>query len=263
MLIVANQFVDKNRVLTLEISSTEISVLEVDRGRVIRWAKQSLEPGIIDDEMVLDHQALGEAIRLLISSIGVRSNDIIVSISGLYSLSRILSVPVPPGEEVTQQAVVDIAMEMLPISEEEMYISWQSMGSMEGGQKVLVVSVPRDIVDGEIRALKIARINPRILDLKAIAVARAVNKQQALIINTGQTSYDIIMVVNGVVEIMRTTAWKSDVLSPEERLDHLALGLDLTVGFYDSNHTDHPFDPATPLVVTGHLSADDSIIEML
>ena len=79
MLIITNQFGEKNRVLTLDINSTEISIIEVDRGRIIRWAKQSLEPGIFDDEVVVDHHALGEAIRQLISSIGVKTKDIIVS----------------------------------------------------------------------------------------------------------------------------------------------------------------------------------------
>ncbi len=249
--------------LTLDINSTEISIVEVDRGRVIRWAKQSLEPGIFDDEVIVDHHALGEAIRKLISSIGVRTRDIIVSVSGLYSLSRVVLVSVPPGGEVSHQAVVDAATEVMPISEDEMYISWQNLGSIEKGQQVLVVSVPRDMIDGEMRAIKIAGINPRVLDLKAMAVTRAVNKDQVLILNVEQTSYDIVMVVDGLVEIMRTTAWKPDALSPEERTDQLALGLELTVGFYDSNHIDNPFDSATPLVVTGRLSVDDKLIQML
>ena len=263
MLIITNQFGEKNRVLTLDISSTEISIIEVDRGRVIRWAKQTLEPGIFEEEVVVNHQLLGEAIRQLISSIGVRTKDIVVSVSGLYSLSRIVLVPVPPGEEVSHQAVVDAAIEVMPISEEEMYISWQHIGSVEGGQQVLVVSVPRDMIDGEMRAIKLAGINPRVLDLKAMAVTRAVNRDQALILNIEQTSYDIIMIVDGLVEIMRTTAWVPDALSPEERMDQLALGLELTVGFYDSNHVDHPFNSATPLIVTGHFSGDDKLIKML
>ena len=71
--------------VTLEISSTGISLIEVDRNRVIRWAKQALEPGIIEEEVVVNHQALGEAIKQLFSSSGVKSKGVIVSVSGLYS----------------------------------------------------------------------------------------------------------------------------------------------------------------------------------
>jgi hypothetical protein len=250
-------------VVTLEISTTEISLLEVEKGRVIRWATQSLEPGTIEEEVVVNHQALGDAIKQLISLSGVKSKDIIVSVSGLYSLSRNVIVAVPPGGEVTRQAVVDLATEVMPISEDEMYISWLKMGPLEEGQQVLVMSVPRDIIDSEMQALKIAGLNPRMLDLKAMALIRAINKKQALIINIGHTTYDIIMVVNGLVEVMRTTAWKPDGLTLEEELDQLVLNLELTVGFYNSSQVEHSLDPATPLFITGQLSSDSDLVAEL
>ena len=98
--------------LTLEINSTGISIIEVNRGRVIRWAKQSLEPGVIEEEVVVDYQAVGEVIKQLISSTGVKNKDIVVSVNGLYSLSRVVLIPVPPGEMVTHEAVVDAATEV-------------------------------------------------------------------------------------------------------------------------------------------------------
>ncbi len=249
--------------LTLEISSTDIRLMEVDRGKVIRWASQLLEPGIIEDEEVVDPQALGRAISRLISSTGVKGNSVVASVSGLYSLSRIVMVSVPPGGVVAHQAVVDAANEVMPLSEDEMYLSWQSTGATEGGHQVLVVSVPRDVIDGQMRGLRIAGASAHMLELKAMAVIRAVNRAQALIVNIESSSYDIIMVVNGLVEIMRTTAWKPDELSLEEKVDQLTLNLELTVGFYNSHHQEYLLDSDTPLFITGQMSGDIDLVELL
>ncbi|MFC2070643.1 pilus assembly protein PilM [Chloroflexota bacterium] len=249
--------------VTLEISSNEIRIMEVEKDRVIRWARQLLEPDVMDGELVVNPQALGAAIRRLMSSSGIKINEVVCSVSGLYSLSRVTLVSVPLGGSVSYQALLDAAYEVMPIVEDEVYLSWQYLGSIEGGQQNLVVSVPRDIIDGEMQALRVAGVSSRVLDLKAMAVIRAVNRKQALIINIESTSYDVILVVDGMAEIMRTNAWDPVELSMEERAEHLALNLELTTGFYNSQHTEYLLDPATPLIITGQMSEDDDLIGLL
>ena len=249
--------------VTLEISSTEIRLMETEGTKVIRWASLALEPGIFEDEVITDHQALSIAVRQLMSSSGINASNITVSVSGLYSLSRIVLVPTPLGEPITQQAVLEATEAVVPLPIEELYLSWQTIGSGGGGQQVLVVTVPRDMVDGEMRALKMAGLNPRVLDLKSMALARAVNKEQALILNVEATSFDTVLVINRVTEVMHTAAWQQEDLSLEDRAEQLALALELTVGFHDSRNPTSPVDPATPLFVTGEMSGDLALMETL
>jgi len=96
-----------------------------------------------------------------------------------------------------------------------------------------------------------------------MALIRAVNREQALILNIEPTSFDTVMVVNGIPEIMRTTAWQPGDLSLEDKAEHLAVALDLTVGFYNSHHPSFPLDPATPLFITGKMSGDFAMMEKL
>ncbi len=249
--------------VTLEINSTSIRLMEVEKGRVIKWASLSLEPGMFDGEVISDPQALGVAIKQLMRSSGIKGGNITASVSGLYSVSRIVTVPTPLGESVAPEAVLEAAMEVMTISEDEQYLSWQTIATGEGGQQVLVVGVPRDMVDGEMQALRAAGLNPRILDLKAMALVRAVNRGQALILNIEPSCFDMVMVVEGMTEIMRTTAWQPDELSVEDRAEHLAVALELMVGFYDSHHPGLPLDPDTPLFVTGQMSGDLVLMEKL
>ena len=125
------------------------------------------------------------------------------------------------------------------------------------------MGVPRDVIDTEVRALRAAGVNPRILDLKSIALARAVNKEQALILNINPSSFDIVIVTNGIPEVMRAIAWQQEDLTAEDEAEQLAVELELTVGFYNSHHPGSPLDPATPLLITGQMSRDLTLMERL
>jgi len=120
---------------------------------------------------------------------------------------------------------------------------------------VLVVGVPREVIDSEVRSLRVAGINPRTLELRTMALARAVGKEQALILNIEPSSFDIVVVVNGVPEIMRSIAWQQSDLAEEGRVEHLALTMELTVDFYNARHIDSPLDPAVPSLSPGRCPA--------
>jgi hypothetical protein len=109
-------------------------------------------------------------------------------------------------------------------------------------------------------------INPQIVELKAMALTRAVNREQALILNIEPSSFDIVIVVNGVPEIMRTVAWQQNGLTPEKEIDaveYLAANLETTVDFYNSHHLEIPLEANVPTFITGQMSADINLVEKL
>ena len=197
------------------------------------------------------------------TSSGIQGNEVIASVSGLYSVNRILTASELTGESTTPEAIVEAAKKVMPLPADEMYLSWKTIATGEGDQRVLVVGVPRDVIDTEVRALRAVGVNPRILDFKALALARAVNREQALILNIEPSNFDIVMVVNGLPEIMRTLAWEQDNLTLEDKVEHLVVTLELTAGYYDSIHPNTPLDPATPLFITGQMSGDLTLIEKI
>lgn len=249
--------------VTLEISSTDIKLMETSGGKVTSWASHSLEPDMFEEEVITDPQAFGATVKRLMASSGIQARDITISVSGLYSISRVVMVPTPLEQPVTEEAVFEAAAEVMPLSEEDLYVSWQTIAPGEGGQMVLVIGVPRDILDSEMRALKSVGINPRTLDLKTMALARAVNREKAIILNIEPNSFDIVLVVDGLTEVMRTTAWQEDEFSVEDAAEHLSSAVELTVSFYDSHHPGFPLDPATPLFITGQMSGNLALMEQL
>jgi len=251
------------RVVTLEIDTTAIRVMETSGRRVIKWASLSLEPTMTEGGVISDPQALGTAVKQVMSSSGIEAKDVIASVSGLYSVNRMLTVANLPGGAATQEAVLAAAEATMPLAMDEIYLAWQTISTSEDGRHLLAVGMPRDVIDAEVRALRAVGINPYLLDLKTMALARAVNKEQALILNIELSSFDIVIVVNGIPEVMRTIAWQQEDLTLEDRVEQLAVSLELTVGFYNSNHLDAPLDPATPFFITGQMSGNLALVEKL
>ncbi|MFC1939670.1 type IV pilus biogenesis protein PilM [Chloroflexota bacterium] len=249
--------------ITLEISSTSIRLMETEGEKVVKWASNPLEPGIMEGEVVSNPEALSAAIKELMNTSGINGNIITASVSGLYSLSRIILVPAHASGRLTPQTVREKAEEVIPLPEEEIYLSWQSIAPVEGEHQVLVVGVPRDVINSEMQAFRMAGISARLLDLKALALARAVNRKQALILNIEPTSFDTVVVINGITVIMRTTAWQPGNLSVEDKAEHLAVALELTVGFHNSHNPSLPIDRTIPLFITGEMSGDTALLENL
>ena len=84
-------------VVTLDIDSTAIRLLET-RGKVLKnWASASLESSEVatEEEASPEAEPLGSVVKELMNSSGIKARDIADSVSGLYSVSRIVPMPIP------------------------------------------------------------------------------------------------------------------------------------------------------------------------
>ncbi len=253
------------KIVTLDIDGDGIKLLEI-RGDVIRkWAHVAIAPNRADEEEILNRQSLRDAVKQLIGSSGTKLGRVSASISGLYSISRILPMPAVPSETNTQEFVRDVVGGVMPVSMDKMYLSWQILANAdsEGDGKMLAIGIPRIALDSEVGALRALGVHPRILELRAIALARAVNRKQAVIINMEPSSIDIVIVVDDVPEIMRTIAWQPGGLAVEDKVEQVAANLGLTVDFYNTHHFETSIDMNTPLFFTGQMSGDLELTDKL
>ena len=250
-------------VVTLDISRTHIRLMEARGGVVRRWADISYDPREIEPETVEGERALGAMVKQLMASSGIKASKVVASIDGLYTVSRIVPVANLPSTPTLEESVNDMAREVIPVSMESIYFSWQSISTGEDEPQVFAVGVPRGAIDSKIRALKHAGITPNVLELKTIALSRAVNRERAIILNIEPDSLDIVIVMQGVPEIMHSLAWQYDDLSGEDAVEYLATNLEMTVDFYNAHHVKLPFDVDNPLFITGQLSAEPDLVERL
>lgn len=250
-------------VVTLDVDSTGIRLLEISRGMVRRWASVSFDPGRGEGEVAPPQQALGVEVRRLMASSGIKAKKVIASISGLYSVNRLLPVSSLPLGITTQEAVQEVAKEIMPLSVDRVYLSWQTITVSEGEPQIIILGTPRETVDDEVRVLRLAGINPQVLELKTIALARAVGRERALILNIESSSLDVVVVADNLPRVMRTVAWQPGDFTEEEMVEYLATNLEMAADFYNSRNQESPLDATTPLFITGQMSTDLALVEKL
>ena len=241
------------RIVTIDIDSQAIKLLLVEDNRVEMWASAPLEDGIFEDGNSVDPQALAAQVRRLKRSSGIPSGDVVASMSGLFSVARLLSFPAG-----SQPMTLERAREAIP--GEGLRLIWQSIRMNGAGQDLLVIGANEERVNSEVGALRSAGLAPKVLELKSMALYRAVQKSQALIANVEASTIDIVLVIDGLPRVMRTITTVGDP-SAEELANQLARAFVQTVEYYNSSHDEEVSPEEIPLILVGAKGDDPSLRE--
>jgi len=241
--------------VTLNIGATSIRLLFVKGRQVKKWGSMPLAPGLVRDGLILQPKAVGATIDALFKSTKAPKEWVITSLTGLSFTYRTLSLPrMKPA--LLEEAIQRGARKEIPLPLEQLYLSWQAIGDKHNELDFFVLGVPRNLVDAVIQTLAEAAIKPCAMDLKPLALARAANRGDALIVSLEPDCFDIVVVANGIPTIMHTITPRGEGSSPEDNIRRLTDELSKTVKFYDSSHPESPLSRTTPLLLTGELSAD-------
>lgn len=250
-------------VTTLSIESTDLRYLTTSGGKVDKWGSVPLQPTLVERGLVTNANEMGRVIRTLFSDEGLDDQRVVTSLCALRSIPRLLTLPVLQAS-VMEQTIAREARKEMPVSLEDLYLSWQSMpGANENQQRIYVLGVPRDLVDAQIASLEAAGTRPSSMDLKPLALIRAVGQREAIILCLENDILDVVLVVDGLPAIVRTFSLAREHLDAQGRLDRMIEELSQTVRFYNDSHRSAPIHPGTAAYVMGKSVADGDAVEYL
>jgi Tfp pilus assembly PilM family ATPase len=248
--------------VTLNINANDIRAFSMKGGRVKKWGSTPLAPGLVRDGLILQPNAVAEAIHLLFETMKIPKKRVIVGVTGLSFTYRILSLP-KMAPELLDEAIQRAAKREMSLPVEELYLSWHDYGERDGGRDFFVLGVPRNLVTAVVETLTAAGIKPYIMDLKPLALARAPVKNDAIVVSMEPECFDIVLSVNGTTEVMHAVTPKSEGATINDHVKQLTDELSRTVKYYNSNHSESPLSTDTPLLLTGQLSADSAVGELI
>ncbi|MFQ6100201.1 MAG: type IV pilus biogenesis protein PilM [Anaerolineae bacterium] len=250
---------DRER-MTLSIEATEVRLLVVRRQRLLRWDRLPLPAGVLRNGQVVQPTAFGQVIADLIERAKGPRRQAVVSLGGQGSLIRILSLPtVPP--RLLGEAVQRAARRELPLPPEELYLSRQVVGDSSAPRlQVFILGVPREALDNCIIGLRSAGVRPRAMDLKPLALVRAVNLPDVLLADLEAETESVVLVRGFVPYIVRSAALPGEAEHPlDERAEHLVVEIQRTLDFYNST-TAAEHLPWPPVVcLTGALGGEEEV----
>ncbi|MBN1643520.1 MAG: hypothetical protein JW856_01680 [Dehalococcoidales bacterium] len=256
----ANSFrnLTASKIVTLNIEGNSIKLLEVRGKTVKKWARVLFEPGKTGEGNPDKYADLGVAVKKLMNASGINAKNVVFSTSGLNSISRII--PISPETITTPENIRALINETMPLTEEQLYLSWKIINTSDGERQIYITGIVRDEFDSQIRSLKKMGINPGTIEYKPIALSRAVNKKDAIVLNVEPASFDVIIVANSIPTVSHTTPWQPDSLEIADQTERLALTMELSIDFHNSHYPENMLETPPTLYITGKLSADTALI---
>lgn len=250
------------RTLTLSFEGRTARMLLASKEGIERWGSVDLPQEHMDQGLISDPEAVAAALTKFIGTKGVPRRRVITSLTGHRTVSRVLSLPAIKRKQLPE-AVRRKAKQELPLPLSETYLSWQLISQENNHMQVYAFAVPRAVIDRQMEALRAAKLRPRAMEIKPLALVRAVNQPDAIIVNMEQQSMGVIIVRKGIPLIMRSVPQPGDQVDHAVRMERLSQELSRTIQFYGESHPEDPLDPSIVIYATGEMLGSEQSRETL
>jgi type IV pilus assembly protein PilM len=238
--------------VTLDIEDTSIKMLVAKGKQVEAVASLPLEPGLVRDGVVIDTATVSQRLTELLSAHGINEKKVVVSISGIHSIYRVVNLPQLPKGLLDDAAKQEMER-VMPVPLNELYTSWQAISISDIETAMCMVGLPRNTVDAMLDTLNQAGLKLEAMDVRPLALARVADERDAIIINVQPVSFDIVVMIDGVPELLRSLPFPASAASVPDKISEVKEELERTVAFYNSSHKESPITHHIAAFVSGEL----------
>jgi len=238
--------------VTLDIQDNSIKMMVVSGRQVETAASLPLEPGLVRDGVIVNPSAVGQRISELMSAHDISESRASVGITGIHAIYDVVSVPKLP-KNLLDEAARSEAERTMPVPLDELYTSWQAIRRSDIETAICLVGIPRNTVDAMLEALRQAGLQPEAMDIRPLALARVTDERDAIVINAQQTGFDIVVMVDGIPELLRSLPFTAGAASPDDKIAEVQEELERTVTFYNSSHRGNEIASSAAAFVSGEL----------
>lgn len=168
----------------LDISDRALKIIKLKKKRqdlvLENFGEISIKQGIIKNGEIKKQNDLIIALKKIVKNAKLSKNNFYanVSLPEKKAFLKIIKMP-KMGEQEMKEAIVFEAENYIPLSIENVYLDFQIINSSysDGNNlEVLLVAIPKNIVDSYIYCLKQAEITPLSLEVESSAIVRALIK---------------------------------------------------------------------------------------
>lgn len=207
----------------IDIGSAAIKVVELSpdgtngNGATRAAASTATPAGAIEEGRIKDAAAVGRALRDLVQGAGIRTRRAVTAVNGQVALIREVRMPQLPPDEMRQAARFEVERYLpYPIAEvtfDTVVVGDARDGAAAGGKiDVLVVAARTDVLRQHAAALQAAGLEPAVVEVEPLAVARAVAgraaaDQVSACVHLGSAVTMILVIEGEAPRVIRTVAF--------------------------------------------------------
>ncbi len=201
----------------LDIGFNTIKVIQLDNSKKITsvtgYGVNTFDEKAIKDGVITDYESLAKsAIELFDKKIigTINTRRVAATVPAARAYSRVITLPKKLGRKELDEAVRLEAAQYIPIPIDELFLDYSVANYHEGDAEVLVVAVPRNIIDSYMKFFDLIGLEVCTLETTISAASRIISKTEnsqdipTILIDLGSLSVDLTvfdknLVVNGTI----------------------------------------------------------------
>ena len=213
----------------INIGTSLIKVVEARPGKdgpqITALGVAPTPPGAIDNEVIVDPQALGQAIRRLLSESGISCKKCVSSVAGQSSVVvRIIEVPKMTRQELAETMKWEVERHV-PFAANEVIMDFQPVerpgaDPADQNMEVLLAVAQQEFVNSHIEALFAAGLQPVALDVEPLAACRSLidlakdgQEDTIAIVNIGASTTELAVYQHKLLAFPRTLPIAGDAVT--------------------------------------------------
>lgn len=210
-------------VVGLDVGTTLMKVAEVRPSKEgVQISAVGVAPtpeGVIDESgYVQDPQALGQAVRQLLTQAGISTKQVVTSIPGQSALVvRVIEMPKMSPAELDKSMAWEVDRHIPFAAQGDVVTDYAVIERPDAdpndpNMEVLLAAAQQDVVDAVVKTLFAAQLDPVAIDVQVLATARTViglqpekyRDKTVVLLNIGATATDMGVFSGGVLRLPRT-----------------------------------------------------------
>ncbi len=205
----------------IDINPERITVAQVkkqgNRSKLIHYHSVEIPEGAMVEGRILDPPSIGSTITSLLVENKLSPPAVATAVPAREAIVRLIRLPAElPADELRRVVLEQEAELYIPYPRDQADVDFQPLGLTVTGDveqiEVLLVAIPKEVVDNYMEALQAANLRVRCVELSSFAVIRTIREQLAqfggqeavVLTGIGHESTEISILVSGVPQFTRT-----------------------------------------------------------
>jgi type IV pilus assembly protein PilM len=222
--------------LDIGTAAVRAAVVDARKNKLVlrRFAEMPLPPGSVEAGEILDEDAVAEAVAAMWKRAKLPKRRVVVGTANQRVIVRQVDVPQMSEEELAEALPFQVQDSIpMPVDEARLdFIPIEEFATPDGEpmMSILVVAAHEEVVEGLVRVVNAASLEPLAVDLQPLAITRAALGSAAAIaeaapqgvIDIGATITQLVFVRAGIARFVRILPRGGDTFT-----ERLSEGLDM------------------------------------
>jgi hypothetical protein len=230
--------------LAIDLSGPMIRILVGNPGGHMRWAEMPAPAGSMKGGAVEDSSKVAQVLKQLVARAEVKETRAMIAASDSLASFRIMRF----AKDITEPKIDAFVRTHLPADGTRMGVQRHELTLNGAERTVYAVAYDRPKVEELAATVRLAGLEPTVVELKSVCVARATPVAACVVLDLDADPFEVFLIDEHLPRVCH--AFKVDPESPDGLANQIASGLRTVLSYYRRQPAGAGYGPEVPVLVT-------------